>query len=82
MTKRLTCILVLAVTLMIPLSQADSSILPLRTESLMTEPLQTLPPWPENMLMSGESVHGQKVLHEGEFVVAIYESVPAVIGIN
>lgn len=82
MTKRLTCILVLAVTLMIPLSQADSSILPLRTESLMTEPLQALPPWPENMLMSGESVHGQKVLHEGEFVVAIYESVPAVIGIN
>ena len=82
MTKRLTCILVLAVTLMIPLSQADSSILPLRTESLMTESLQALPPWPESMLISGESVHGQKVLHEGEFVVAIYESVPAVIGIN
>ena len=82
MTKRLTCILVLAVTLMTPLSQADSSILPLRTESLMTESLQALPPWPESMLISGESVHGQKVLHEGEFVVAIYESMPAVIGIN
>ena len=82
MTKRLTFILVLAVTLMTPLSQADSSILPLRTESLMTEPLQALPPWPESMLISGESAHGQKVLHEGEFVVVIYESVPAVIGIN
>jgi uncharacterized cupin superfamily protein len=48
----------------------------------MTESLQALPPWPESMLISGESVHGQKVLHEGEFVVAIYESMPAVIGIN
>ena len=48
----------------------------------MTEPLQALPPWPESMLISGESAHGQKVLHEGEFVVVIYESVPAVIGIN
>ncbi len=48
----------------------------------MTEAVQALPPWPASMLISGESAHGQKVLHEGEFVVVIYESVPAVIGIN
>ena len=48
----------------------------------MTEALQALPPWPASMLISGESAHGQKVLHEGEFVVVIYESVPAVIRIN
>ena len=82
MAKRLKLIFLLTVTLMTPLSQADSSILPLRTESLMTEALQALPPWPASMLVSGESVHGQKVLHEGEFVVVIYESMPAVIGIN
>ena len=82
MAKRLKLIFLLTVTLMTPLSQADSSILPLRAESLMTEALQALPPWPESMLISGESVHGQKVLHEGEFVVVIYESMPAVIGIN
>lgn len=82
MVNRLKLIFLLAVTLMTPLSQADSSILPLRTEFLMTEALQALPPWPASMLISGESAHGQKVLHEGEFVVAIYESAPAVIGIN
>jgi uncharacterized cupin superfamily protein len=82
MAKRLKLIFLLTVTLMSPISQADSSILPLRTESLMTEAVQALPPWPASMLISGESAHGQKVLHEGEFVVVIYESVPAVIGIN
>jgi uncharacterized cupin superfamily protein len=82
MAKRLKLVFLLTVTLMAPLSQADSSILPLRTESLMTEAVQALPPWPASMLISGESAHGQKVLHEGEFVVVIYESMPAVIGIN
>ena len=82
MAKRLKLIFLLVFTLMTPLSQADSSILPLRADSLVAEALQALPPWPASMLISGESVHAQKVLQEGEFVVVIYESMPAVIGIN
>ena len=82
MAKRLKLISLLVFTLMTPLSQADSSILPLRADSLVAEALQALPPWPASMLISGESVHAQKVLHDGEFVVVIYESMPAVIGIN
>jgi len=43
--------------------------------------LESLPPWPDDMLLSGTNEHGQKILHEGEFVIALYEAMPATIDV-
>ena len=60
---------------------AEVDVLPLNPASLREIALESIPPWPEEMVLSGTNQHWQKVLHEGEFVVALYEAMPAVIDI-
>jgi uncharacterized cupin superfamily protein len=62
--------------------KAEVEVLSLNTKDLREMALESIPAWPEEMVLSGTNQHWQKVLHEGEFVVALYEAMPAVIDIS
>ena len=62
--------------------KAEGDVLSLNTSALQEMALERIPPWPDEMVLSGTNQHWQKVLHEGEFVVALYEAMPAVIDIS
>ena len=70
------------VGLMSTFVKAEVDVLSLNTEDLREMTLESIPAWPEEMVLSGTNQHWQKVLHEGEFVVALYEAMPAVIDIS
>jgi uncharacterized cupin superfamily protein len=62
--------------------QAGSDILSLNPDELRQLELDSIPPWPAEVVLSGTNEHWQKVLHEGEVVVALYEAMPALIDIS
>jgi uncharacterized cupin superfamily protein len=62
--------------------KAEVNVLSLNTEDLREMALERIPPWPDEMVLSGTNQHWQKVLHKGEVVVALYEAMPAVIDIS
>jgi uncharacterized cupin superfamily protein len=64
------------------LVKAEVEVLSLNTKGLQETALESIPAWPEEMVLSGTNQHWQKVLHKGEFVVALYEAMPAVIDIS
>jgi uncharacterized cupin superfamily protein len=64
------------------LVKAEVEVLSLNTKDLQEAALESIPAWPEEMVLSGTNQHWQRVLHEGEFVVALYEAMPAVIDIS
>jgi uncharacterized cupin superfamily protein len=67
--------------LMSGVAQAETEILSLNSAALREMTLESLPPWPDDMVLSGTNEHGQKILHEGEFVIALYEAMPATIDV-
>ena len=68
--------------LMSTLVKAEVEVLSLNTKGLQETALESIPAWPKEMVLSGTNQHWQKVLHKGEFVVALYEAMPAVIDIS
>jgi hypothetical protein len=44
--------------------------------------LEALEPFPDFVVLSGDSEHGEKVLHRGEVVVSIYGAKPALLDIS
>ena len=71
-------VLLIAATLATPV-QAAPGALPLNVEELKVLKLDSIPPWPSEMVLKGTNEHWQKVLHQGDFVVTIYEAQPALI---
>ena len=67
--------------LMFGVAHAETEILSLNSGALREMTLKRLPPWPEQMVLSGTNEHWQKILHEGEFVIALYEAMPATIDV-
>lgn len=61
--------------------RAETEILSLNPASLREMTLESIPPWPDDMVLSGTNEHWQKILHEGEFVIALYEAMPATIDV-
>ncbi len=61
--------------------RAETEILSLNPASLRGMTLESIPPWPDDMVLSGTNEHRQKILHEGEFVIALYEAMPATIDV-
>ncbi len=61
---------------------ADNEILVLKPDELRQLELESIPPWPDEIVLSGTNEHWQKVLHHGEYVVVVYEAMPAVIDIS
>ena len=82
MTKKLCLVVFLILLSLMPsFAKAEADVLPLSPADLRDMTLESIPPWPEEMVLSGTNRHWQKVLHEGEFVVALYEAMPAIIDI-
>jgi uncharacterized cupin superfamily protein len=79
-------VVLLASTLALQLSMqakgADPGILSLNPDELRKLELDSIAPWPDEIVLSGTNEHWQKVLHQGEFVVTIYEAMPALINIS
>ena len=67
--------------LMSAVAHAATEILSLNSTSLKEMTLESIPPWPDDMVLSGTNEHRQKILHEGEFVIALYEAMPATIDV-
>lgn len=63
-------------------ARAEISVLGLDSAQLRAIELESIPPWPDELVLSGTNKHWQKILHEGEFVVVLYESEAAVIDVN
>ena len=61
---------------------AAPEFLPLDAAIMRTVELESIPPFPAEIVVEGKSEHWQKVLHQGDFVIALYEAMPAVIEIS
>ena len=73
------CLLVSAFSLSV---KAEINVLGLDADQLRAMELESIPPWPDELVLSGTNKHWQKILHLGEFAVVLYESEAAVIDIS
>lgn len=62
--------------------QAAPEILPLHTEVMTKMALKSIPPYPPEYVLKGTGENWLSVLHQGEVVVALYESTPALIDVK
>ena len=62
--------------------KAEPMLLSLNAEQLRDLELDSIPPWPDGIVLSGTNQHWQKVLHRGDFVVVVYEAMPALIDVS
>ncbi|MDG2327288.1 MAG: cupin domain-containing protein [Halioglobus sp.] len=63
-------------------AKAEISVLGLDADQLRVMELESIPPWPDELVLSGTNKHWQKILHLGEFAVVLYESEAAVIDVS
>lgn len=80
--KKLCLLVVLLASTLTMETKAGPGILSLNPNELRKLELDSIPPWPAEVVLSGTNEHWQKVLHKGEFVVTIYEAMPALIDIS
>jgi uncharacterized cupin superfamily protein len=63
-------------------AHAAPEVLPLDADELRQMELKTIPPFPAEIILKGESENWESVIHQGDFVVSVYEASPAVIDIS
>ena len=63
-------------------AQAAPEILPLDADELRQMELESIPPFPAEIVLEGESENWENVIHQGHFVVSVFEASPAVIDIS
>jgi uncharacterized cupin superfamily protein len=63
-------------------AQAAPEILPLDADELRAMELESIPPFPAEIVLEGESENWEGVIHQGHFVVSVFEASPAVIDIS
>lgn len=63
-------------------AQAAPEFLPLDADELRQIELESTPPFPAEIVLEGESENWESVIHQGDFVVSVFEASPAVIDIN
>lgn len=80
--KNLTFLIALLLATASFRAQAAPEVLPLNAEELRGIKLESIAPFPAEMVLKGESENWERVLHQGDVVVAIFEAKPAVIEIN
>jgi len=80
--KYLNILIVLVMILLTMQVKADPAVVPLHLEKMRTLQLESIPPWPDELVLKGTNQHWQKELHRGEVAVTIYESAAAVIDIS
>jgi len=79
---RLTLLIALALTAVGSAAHAAPEILPLDADEMRSMQLESIPPFPAEMVLEGKSENWESVLYQGEFVISVYEAVPAVIDIS
>lgn len=62
--------------------QAAPEVLPLNARELSEMTIERIPPFPAEMVLEGESENWEQVVHQGDFVVAVFEASPAIIDIS
>jgi uncharacterized cupin superfamily protein len=62
--------------------QAAPEVLPLSPIKMQQMALDEIPPFPPEVVLKGEQKNWISVLHQGEVIVALYESTAAVIDVN
>ena len=80
--KRLNLLVVLLASTLVMQANADPAMLSLNPDELRKIELDSIPPWPEGVVSSGINQHWQKILHRGEYVVVVYEAMPALIEVH
>ena len=63
-------------------AQAAPEFLPLDANELRALELESIPPFPAELVLEGESENWESVIHQGDFVVCVFEASPAVIDIS
>jgi uncharacterized cupin superfamily protein len=63
-------------------AQAAPGFLPLDADELRAVELERIPPFPAEIVLKGESENWEKVIHQGDYVVALFEASPAIIDVN
>ena len=63
-------------------AQAAPEFLPLDADELRKMELERIPPFPAEIVLEGESENWEQVLHQGDFVVAVFAASPAIVDIN
>ena len=63
-------------------AHAAPEILPLDADELSQMELESIPPFPAEVVLEGESENWESVIHQGDFVVSVFEASPAVIDIS
>jgi uncharacterized cupin superfamily protein len=80
--KNVGILVVLVAAILTMQVKAGPGIVSLNPDQLRNLELDSIPPWPAEIVLSGTNEHWQKVLYKGEFVVTIYEAMPALIDIS
>lgn len=63
-------------------AQAAPEILPLDAGELRQMDLESVPPFPAEIVLEGKSENWDSVVHQGEFVVSVFEASPAIIDVS
>lgn len=61
---------------------AAPQFLPLDAHEMRAMELESIPPFPEEIVPEGESENWESVLHQGDFVVSVFAASPAVIDVS
>ena len=63
-------------------AQAAPEILPLDADELRQMELESVPPFPAEVVLEGASENWDSVIHQGDFVVSVFAASPAVLDVN
>ena len=80
--KHLNILIVLVMGLLTVQVNADPAVVPLHLEKMKAMELESIPPWPDGVVLKGTNQHWQKELHRGEVAVTLYESAAAGIDVS
>jgi uncharacterized cupin superfamily protein len=62
--------------------QAAPRFLPLDANEMQAMDLESIAPFPAEIVLKGESENWESVLHQGDIVVSVFAASPAIIDIN
>jgi uncharacterized cupin superfamily protein len=62
--------------------RAAPEFLPLDADQMRAMELESIPPFPAEIVLEGTSENWESVIHQGDFVVSVFAASPAIIDIN
>lgn len=63
-------------------AHAAPEVLPLNIDELREMELDSIPPFPKEFVLEGKSENWESAIHQGDFVVSVFEASPAVIVVS